>query len=292
MSLEKQRHHYVPQFWMRRFRDATNSLYQWNGRRCDIASTKNIMQEAWLNTTFDAQWQASNQLEDNLAQLEHLAARLFGELEDLSVVLTEQHREMLCDFLALQACRHPDVFNSGHRKVARLATFFADAPFVSTEAQFTSEAAKLGIGTSDAAAIYGILCHADPDSLEKQALEAMTKSPQNPELPITDALKAMVPVSAALMNLSYEVITAPSGVYFVLGDTPLPQSNLGLGFVVPLSKDVGVVASPASAPAVPTISRRAASAQEVADSNRTQWQMAAKLVVGPDQAPLAALGPP
>lgn len=292
MSLEKQRHHYVPQFWMRRFRDAANTLHQWNGQRCDIASTKKIMQEAWLNTTFDAQWQASNQLEDDLAKLENLAARLFTELEDLAVVLTEQHREMLCDFLALQACRHPDVFNSGHRKVARLATFFADAPLMSSETEFTSEAAKLGIGASDAAAIYGILRHADPDSLEKQALEAMTKSPQDPELPITDALKAMVSVSAALMHLSYEVIAAPSGIQFVLGDTPLPQSDLGQGFVVPLSKDVAVVANPVNAPAVPTIGRRAASVQEVADSNRTQWQMAAKLVVGPDQASLTALGPP
>lgn len=199
---------------------------------------------------------------------------------------------MLCDFLALQACRHPDVFNSGHRKVARLATFFADAPLINSETQFTIEAAKLGIGASDAAAIYGLLRHADPESLEQQALEAMTKSPQDPELPISDALKAMVPVSAALMHLSYEVIAAPSGVHFVLGDTPLPQSDLGQGFVVPLSKDVAVVASPVSASAVPTIGRRAASVQEVADSNRMQWRMAAKLVVGPDQASLTALGPP
>jgi hypothetical protein len=291
MSLEKQRHHYVPQFWMRRFRDAANTLYQWNGQRCDIASTKKIMQDAWLNTTFDAKWQASNELEDNLAQLEHLAARLFSELEDSSLVLTEQHREMLCDFLALQACRHPDVFNSGQRKVARLATFFADAPLMDSEAQFIREAAKLGIGAADASTSYSILRHADPDSLEQQALEAMTKSPQDPELPITDALKAMAPVAAALMHLSCEIVSAPSGVHFVLGDTPLPQSDLGRGFVVPLSKNVAVVASPANAPAGPTIRRRAASVQEVAHSNRTQWQMAAKLVVGPDQASLIALGP-
>lgn len=291
MSLEKQRHHYVPQFWMRRFRDAANTLYQWNGQRCDVASTKKIMQDAWLNTTFDAQWRASNQLEDSLAQLENLTAKLFTELEDSSVVLTEQHREPLCDFLALQACRHPDVFNAGHRKVARLATFFADAPLMNSEAQFIREAAKLYIGASEASAIYSILRHVDPDSLEQQALEALAKSPQDPELPVTDALKAMVPVSAALKHLSYEVVSAPSGVHFVLGDTPLPQSDLGRGFVVPLSKNVAVVACPANAPAGPTIGRRAASVQEVADSNRRQWEMAAKLVVGPDQASLTALGP-
>lgn len=292
MSLEKHRHHYVPQFWMRRFRDATNILHQWNGRRCSIASTKNIMQEAWLNTTFDGQWQASNEVEDNLAHLESLAAGLFTELEDPSVALTEQHRAMLCDFLALQACRHPDVFNAGHRKVARLATFFADAPLMNSEAEFTSEAAKLGIKASEAAAMYSILRHADPDSLEQQALEAMAKSPQDPELPITDALKAMVPVAQALMTLSYDVIAAPAGVHFVLGDTPLPQSDLGQGFVVPLSKYVAVVARAGNAHTVPTIGRRAASAQEVIDSNRTQWQIAAKLAVGPDQATLTALGPP
>lgn len=291
MSLEKQRHHYVPQFWLRRFRDARNTLYQWNGQRCDIVSTKDIMQEAWLNTTFDAHWQASNQLEDDLGKLEKLAAKLYTELENSSVALTEQHREMLCDVLALQACRHPDVFNSGHRKVARLATFFADAPLMNSETQFINEAASLGIEASEAAAAYSLLHQEDPDWLEQQALEAMAKSPQDPELPMTEALKAMVPVSAALRHLSYEIIAAPAGLHFVLGDTPLPQSDLVLGFVVPLSKDVAVVASTVSAPAVPSIRRRAASAQEVVDSNRMQWQMAARIVVGPDQASLTTLGP-
>jgi hypothetical protein len=99
----------------------------------------------------------------------------------------------------------------------------------------------------------------------------------------------MVPVAAELMKLSYEVITAPAGDQFVLGDTPLPQSELGRGFVVPISKTVAIAARPS---VNPTISRRAASAQEVADCNRTQWQMAAKIVVGPGPALLAALGPP
>ena len=119
----------------------------------------------------------------------------------------------------------------------------------------------------------------------------MAKSPQEPQLPMTDALKAMVPVSAELKHLSYEIIAAPAGLHFVLGDTPLPQSGLGQGFVVPLSKNVAVVASTVSAPAVPTIRRRAASVQEIVDSNRMQWQMAARIVVGPDQSSLTALGP-
>ena len=44
---------------------------------------------------------------------------------------------------------------------------FRDAiPFMKSDAQFTSEAAKLGIGASHVAAIYSIFRRADRDSLE------------------------------------------------------------------------------------------------------------------------------
>jgi hypothetical protein len=154
---------------------------------------------------------------------------------------------------------------------------------------FTSEAIKLGMPATEAATIFQVLRSADPDELEQQALVVLAKSPQDPDLPHTDALRAMDNVALALKKLSYELVTAPADQHFVLGDTPLPQSDLGLGFVVPLSKSLAVVAQPSIT--TPTISCRAASPQEVAECNRKQWEMAAQIIVGPDPADFAALGP-
>jgi hypothetical protein len=287
MSIQKRRHHYVPQFWIRRFSGSGGSLYQWDGVKCVSASAKKIMQEEWLNTVYDPHWQPSDWLEDQLSKLEAISAQLFSQLENPAITLTDEHRQALCETLALQACRHPDIFKSGHRKVAFLASLIADAPLYDSEADFGNAAAKLGMQRDDALAMYRILRIADPDVLEAEAKMVMSLSPQDPNLPMTDALLAMNEVAEALKRLSYELITAPVGMSFALGDTPLAQSNLGLGFVVPLNKDLAVKAFPT---AIATIGRRLAMTAEVDASNRKQWEMAARIVVGPDPVQLHALG--
>lgn len=202
--------------------------------------------------------------------------------------LGEQDREMLCEVLALQGCRHPDIFMSGHRKATRLAGLIADAPLYDSEADFVTAAAVLGVSGIDAAKMYRSLHVAEPELLEEESVKAASLSPQDHKLPMTDALKLIYQVAAALRRLSYEVIEAPAGSYFVLGDTPLPQSDLGQGFYVPVSKVVAIRALPSP---TPTIGRRLATQAEVDAANQMQWNMAAKIVIGPDQAQLVSLGP-
>jgi hypothetical protein len=74
----------------------------------------------------------------------------------------------------------------------------------------------------------------------------------------------------------------------VLGDTPIPQSDLCRGFSVPLSRSLAVLAVPASTPQA-VLARCAASAAEVAAINRTQNENALEVVVGPSAALLAGL---
>jgi hypothetical protein len=75
---------------------------------------------------------------------------------------------------------------------------------------------------------------------------------------------------------------------FVLGDTPIPQSELYQGFAIPLSRSLALLARPTHA-AQMLLPRRNATLTEVRDINRTQSDNALHVVVGPSAALLAAL---
>jgi hypothetical protein len=287
-QLEKRRHHFVPQFWLKRFRDSNNQLWMWNGNVVRQAASGNIMQLEWLNTVFDDQWRPSDWLENQLSELEAMAAKVYLELDYAQGADLQQLRPWLPEVLALQACRHPDILFSGHRKAGRLAHLIAEAPLHQTEADFVSAAQHLGVQAVDAQELYRIASKVDPDEAEAAAAYVGSLSPQDPQLPMTDALRALNPIAKELARMSYEVLDAPAGLTFVLSDTPLAQSQLTAGFVVPLSKAMAVRAFPSG---TPTIGRRQASPLEVAESNTNQWEMAMDIVVGPDTAVLQALGP-
>lgn len=284
-ELKKRRHHYVPQFWIRRFTDANGKLLQWDGSRAKEIGAASIMQEEWLNTVYDRTWQPSDSLENALSQAESDDAKLFRTLDSPSTALTEAIRVDLCGALALQACRHRDILFGGHRKAGALADLIGDAPLYDLQDQFVSKMTALGVPKEDSQAIHSWAKNLnDPDAWAAEAAKIKAMSPQDPQLPMTEALLAMGGVNKALMKLSYELLDAPATSHFVLGDTPLAQSGLEAGFTVPLSKTLAVRAHVPTPGVNPVLTRRTASASEVIASNQSQWAMAAKIVVGPDAA--------
>jgi hypothetical protein len=68
----------------------------------------------------------------------------------------------------------------------------------------------------------------------------------------------------------------------------MPQDRLGHGFTVPLSQTVAVMEQPA-ATAQTAITRRVATAGEIAAINQTQWDNALHIVIGPDPQALRTL---
>ncbi len=297
-KFEKERHHYVSKFWMRRFRDTKDVLWQWDGHKVERAKIKEIMQVEWLYTVFDEQWRPSDGLEDQLSKIENDIARVYTEVETAQGADVQKLLPDLPPVLALQACRHPNILFASHRKTGALASLIVDAPLHSSEASFVQAARQLGVQEGTAREIYPTLSTMNPDELEAQAVEVRSLSPQDPQLPMTEALRAWPDIAEMLSNLAYEVLEAPAGFTYVLGDTPLAQGRLGprpevqaqlsAGFIVPFTKSVAVRAYPSG----PTsILRRTATVAEVQACNAGQWQMAEKLVVGPDPAVLQALGP-
>lgn len=287
MTFEKQNHHYVPQFWQRGFRDPSGQLYARIGATIKAVSPRTIMQQDWLYTVFDAQWNPSDALENALSATESTAALLFGRLCASGSATSADDRDELCSVLALQACRHPDIIGRGHRMARKLGVLLARAHSL-TLAEFTKELAVFGVSSVDARAAHTLLLSRPPEQLASELEELDALSPQDPRLPEHDALRAQSLICAQLKKMEITLLDAPTGCVFLLGDTPMPQHDLQLGFSVPLSQSVAVIAQPANTIQA-TMSRRYATAAEVDAVNRAQWENSLRVIVGPSDALLRAL---
>jgi hypothetical protein len=150
------------------------------------------------------------------------------------------------------------------------------------------QALEFGIPQNTASAFYVELMKKTPEQLRQEFDELNTLSPQSAQLPIQEALRAQTEISKELSKMKFTLLDAPAGQYFILGDTPLPQSEAHRGFTVPLSKSVAVEALPASS-AQAVIPRRQASTKEVIAINQTQWDNSLHIVIGPDSTAFQTL---
>lgn len=288
MTFVKNNHHYVPQFWQRRFCDSTGKLYGRIGSQVKQTNSRHIMQADWAYTIFDHRWIPSDELEDALSVQEGKAAPLFERLCTAGTIATFEERNGLCDFLALQACRHPDIMRRGHRRAMELGKVLASVSDYKSDRDFAEVLAGFGVARDEAQNMYHILIAIHPDQLGAELNELLALSPQDPQLPEQDALLAQEKVSKVIRAMNLTLLDAPTGATFVLGDTPMPQTNLSLGFVVPLSKSVAIEAVCTSGSPT-SIGRRVATAIEVDRANQTQWENALQTVVGSEKSVLAAL---
>jgi hypothetical protein len=275
----KRNHHFVPQFWLRRFAGATGQLYSWDGARSKQVGSRSVMAQDWLYTVYDERWNASNDLENHLSVLENKASIAFNNIEQTGQI-TQSNADPLIDFIALQGCRHPDMLQRKlalQKEVGEILALSHDM----TPSEFEASLDKYGIAAAEASNIYKTLKQHDSKSLinEFEILDGLGL--QDSAIPLSDFLDAVTPIANALSHMNIRLLDAPANHFFILGDTPVPQNNAFQGFVVPLNKSLAVEFGAASnSPSIHP--RLALSANDVKAINGTQWSMAKKIVVGPD----------
>lgn len=245
------------------------------------------MQMDGLYVQFDSRWQASESLERLLGEIENDAARLFDRLDDPSLAITSDDANQLAHFIALQACRHPDVMGRGHRAGKELAEFLADVHSYSDVTEFVNASSRFVAPPIEMARYYNQLVQSTPEALLGELDSVLSLSPQDPRLPATDVLKALPKIRQLIGSLQWSLLHAPQGKDFILGDTPLPQSELGKGFRIPLSRSTAVSVTPGAGQS--PMSRSTATAAEVDAINREQWDNALSIAIGPSRALLQAL---
>jgi hypothetical protein len=289
MTSLKRNHHYVPQFWQRYFADAAGKLYaRRDGGLAKLASPKSLMSGDWIYTVFDSNWLASDAVEDTLSQAEGMAATACRSLISSASVPDASTQGMLAKFVALQACRHPDILGRAHRRGKDLGAVIAEVHSMS-ESEFLNALLPFGVDATSASGMFEVLRARSQADLDAELKELEVLSPHDPQLPQTDSLLAQSQVESNLMTMDLIVLDAPPPIEFVLGDTPVPQFDLQFGFIVPITKAIALKFRPAQHPGVPSCTRRAASNAEVAACNRWQFDNALKVTIGSDPAALNAL---
>lgn len=288
MATLKRNHHYVPQFWQKLFADGTGNLYSREGQSVTKASPKRLMSADWVYTVFDTNWLASDNVEDALSQAEGAAATAYRSLLTSASVPSAAVQEALRKFIALQACRHPDILGRGHRRSKELGAVLVKAHSMTASA-FADALAPFAVDQTDAQALFAQLVAKSQDELEAEFQELATLSPHDPQLPHTDALLAQSQIETQLSAMDLIVLDAPLPLEFVLGDTPVPQSDLRLGFIVPVTRSLALSFQPPRHPGAPTCTRRAAASTEVADSNLWQFNNALIVTIGSNPSTLNTL---
>jgi hypothetical protein len=158
-----------------------------------------------------------------------------------------------------------------------------------TDTEFGDALLPFWVDSSDAKAMFFALKTSTPEALELELQELEKLTPHDPQLPHTEALKALSLIEGQLATMDLFVLDAAPPLEFVLGDTPLPQNDLWKGFVVPIARTVALGFQPAQHAGAPTCTRRAATPADVAASNQWQFQNSAKVTIGSNEALLNAL---
>jgi hypothetical protein len=286
MNNQKLNQHYVPQFWMRLFRGAGNHLYARMDGQVGQVSPEGIMAEERLYTIWNTRWQPMDWLEDALSKSEAQAAPVFRQLQMSGYAPTADDRHVLCKFLGLQACRHPDILNRGRRVAIEFLRYALCARKLPQE-QFVALVVARGMAPSDAAVMHARIHELSDQQAAAQVNAVQNLSPQDPNLPLPEVIMAAPSVAKMIAEMELTLLDASAGSSFILGDTPLPQGDLAKGFSVPLGGKVAILAEPLAGNR--SLTRRAAKQAEVDSINRTQFENSLKVVVGPDPNLLRAL---
>lgn len=284
--LETRNQHYVSQFWQRRFGAGNGEVWTLQDSRTKKRGTKKLMSQDWLYTIYDAGGRPSNALERAASHFETKAAKVFSKLDTPGAVGSVEDQIFLRWFVAFSACRHPDTLKMGHRRSKELVVALVDV-FDQSVGDYQVSLSKFGIGPEEAAWAYGLIRKLDEEALLEEMDDVLTRPPNDAILPSQIALdpETIERVFFQLARHSVEILEAPVGTAFVLGDTPFP-SNLGEGFTLPISSRLALRWNPEDGEMLPDWTRRLATSTEVAETNRVQADNAARILIGQEEADL------
>jgi hypothetical protein len=217
-------------------------------------------------TVFDQDWQASDGLEDILAKHEGDVAGLFQLLHDRSEILTADVRSRFCHAVAVAACRLPHVMRRGFRRINDLASALRAIPDAISFDSFRRDLSDK-FAAEITQAEFDYFRRMTPEQLAAAIDTFVARSPQHHVLPEQEALVGIPNIYAIISEMDLTLLDAPAGS-FILSDTPLPDSNVGAGFTLPLSAHVALFASPKAA-RQPAFVRRDATPAEIQAINQT-----------------------
>lgn len=282
----KQNQHFIPRWWLKAFADPGGNIFALQNNRVQVVGAGSIMSADWIYTLFDGWWRPSDAVEDGLSKIEGTASRLFRNIEANGPAGDEDWSALLW-FIALTACRHPATMDRSVELSKELGFFLSQVKTYPNDAAFETAFEKL-FRSKPPGDMYPILSSLPQTTIDGSILKLLELQPYDPSLPQTDALLATDDVAAVMSDMDCRLLTAPTGIYYVLGDRPLPARDIARGFTIPLSKTLALEASPGLR-SKGSRSSAAATAAEVEASNQAQAERAETMVIGPSREILTSL---
>ncbi|MER9171197.1 DUF4238 domain-containing protein [Mesorhizobium australicum] len=284
MSNKPRVHHFVPQFWIKKFISADGKLwgYEWNDDRVKQRSSKAMMQVFDLYTIQPGGVDDTSLETKELAVIDTAGAKTFDRV--LSGDLSEPARLDLATFLAAQIMRDPGTLASYRPLTQEYALSLLGAVDAQDYASFAAELAAQFPGADirrDEFDYFRSLPAAEL-AIDK-IISGLDAAGGLPELPFTDLIrdpKGRDIVRNGLLSLNWQIRTnANAG--FILGDAAVlfEKSDLGSGLRTPLSKTTVLHLMPSQTPRQ-GIDSTIAKSFEVDDMNYESAARARLWVVG------------
>lgn len=246
-------HHFVPQFWIKKFISTDGKLwgYEWNADRIKQRSSKAMMQVFDLYTIQPGGVDDTSLETNELGAIDGEGARAFDRI--LAGDLSEAARLDLATFLAAQIMRDPGTLASYRPRTQEYALALLGAIDAPDYASFAGALAAQFPGADIREDEFDHICasltvESDIDNI----ISVLEAGGGNPELPFTDLIrdrKGRDIIRNVLLSLTWHIKTDANAGY-ILGDAAVSyeKSDLGSGLRAPLSKTTALYLTPSQTP--------------------------------------------
>lgn len=251
MSNKPRVHHFVPQFWIKKFISADTKLwgYEWRDDQVKHRSSKAVMQIFDLYTIQPSGADDTSLESNELGKVDTQGAITFDQV--LNGDRSEAVKADLASFLAVQIMRDPDTLSSYPPRTQELTLHLLNALTAKDYASFSADFEKLFPGADIKEGEYNHIRGLGRAGAE-QAIDAIITCLDAkggiPELPFTDLIRSSSSrdiIHQALLSLDWEIKTdANEGL--ILGDAPVlfEKGDFRSGLRTPLSKTTALYLTP------------------------------------------------
>jgi hypothetical protein len=284
-------HHYIPQFWLKRFsRDGKSKLvwsYDWDNDKIDERSVTTLMAAYDLYTQQTAAGPDASLETGEMGKVDTRGAQLFQRLDkgDRSPAL----REELADCFAVMALRHPTTVNRYPSAAAGLLLNIQEAVEVANVAGDVVDYMKhrgisdFTITSSDFAHLKSATPQAR-DLMFGQLFDSLLTSGGNPKAPFSDVIvdtSGRATLKDRLLGMKW-ILRKAKEPELVIGDTGIvfERGESDLGWKVVLGPNLVILISKSERPVSSTIGDGTLESWEVNNINVETAARSNRLLVG------------
>ena len=285
MTDKPRKHHFVPQFWIRRFAGADGKLWAYDHQAGQTRerSSRQLMQIFNLYTVQPSRSDDTTLETVDLNKIDSQGSAIFDRI--LSGDHSQSAKEELASFLAAQILRDPAVVTSYNPRAQDLTLSLVevfDAPdFDRFRQRWEAQFPGTFVTEDEFKYIHSLGLRGAEDALER-IIAALDATEGLPDLPFTDAVRSpdgRKIIRDRLLSLDWTLKTDPTG-RFILGDTGVlynagDMQNLS----VPLSRGTALYLTGSDSPK-PTISSVPAADHDVENLNLESAARSRRWIVG------------